>query len=61
MKIGVGVLYKKLSKHVFGENWPSYGDALCECLNEFCSPYFSLVFAEIPYILISPCTTIDQL
>lgn len=53
--------YKKLSKHFFCENWPSYRDALCKGLNELCCPYFSLDVAEIQYIHISPCTTIDQL
>ena len=44
----------------FCENRPNYRDALCKGLNEHCCPYFSLDFAEIQYICISPCTTIDQ-
>jgi hypothetical protein len=61
IKFGMGVLYKKLSKHVFCEKWPNYRDALCKGLNKLCCPYASLDFAEIQYICISPCTTIDQL
>jgi hypothetical protein len=61
IKFGMDVLYKKFSEHGFCENWPSCRDALCKGLNELCCPYFSLVFAEIQYIHISPCTTIDRL